>query len=165
MAYVARSEFPLHSRPAFRPNVKVISAAVVIALAVGYLIFQGVQSSAEYFLTVSELQSKGAAAANQSFRVSGTLVPGSLHREANGLQVEFQIADDVENDAATTAPLSVVYRGGQVPDIIGDDIQIVADGKVDAQGNLQASSILAKCPSHLEDATPQEYEYSSSASS
>jgi cytochrome c-type biogenesis protein CcmE len=52
-----------------------------------------------------------------------------------------------------------VYRGGQVPDIMGDNIEIVAEGKLDAQGTFTATNVLAKCPSRLENAAPEERDY------
>lgn len=135
--------------------MKFLVAGGVIALAVAYLVMMGLQGTTVYFLTVSELQGKGAAAQNQVYRVSGNLVPGSLVRDGGGLSIHFQIAD------ATSQPLNVVYRGGQVPDIMGDNIEIVAEGKLDAQGTFTANNVLAKCPSRLENAPPDEHDYAS----
>ncbi|MGI9145862.1 MAG: cytochrome c maturation protein CcmE [Chloroflexota bacterium] len=137
-------------------NVKFVIAGGVIALAVAYLIVMGVQGATVYFLTVSELQAKGPGAQNQLYRVSGNLVPGTLAKDSTGLGVHFLIADP------TSAPLPVVYRGGQVPDIIGDNIEIVAEGKLDAQGTFTANNVLAKCPSRLENAPPEEHDYQAS---
>jgi cytochrome c-type biogenesis protein CcmE len=134
-------------------NLKFFVAGGVIALAVAYLVIAGLQATTVYFLTVSELQAKGPAAQNQLYRVSGMLVPGTLTRESSGLGINFLIADD------TSKPLPVVYRGGQVPDIIGDNIEIVAEGKLDAQGTFTANNVLAKCPSRLENAPPDEHAY------
>jgi cytochrome c-type biogenesis protein CcmE len=136
-------------------NLKFFVAGGVIALAVAYLVTMGLQGTTVYFLTVSELQAKGAAAQNQIFRVSGNLVPGTLAKDSSGLGIQFLIADP------TSTPLSVVYRGGQVPDIIGDNIEIVAEGKLDAQGTFTANNVLAKCPSRLENAPPEERDYTS----
>ena len=135
-------------------NLKFIIAGGVIALAVAYLVLMGVQGATVYFLTVSELQAKGPAAQNQLYRVSGNLVPGTLAKDANGLGIHFLIADPTSN------PLPVAYHGGQVPDIIGDNIEIVAEGKLDAQGTFAANNVLAKCPSRLENAPPVERDYS-----
>jgi cytochrome c-type biogenesis protein CcmE len=135
------------------PNVKFFVAGGVIALAVAYLVTMGLQGTTVYFLTVSELQAKGPAAQNQIYRVSGNLVPGSLVHDNGGLGVHFMIADPTSN------PLPVVYRGGQVPDVIGDNIEIVAEGKLDASGTFTANNVLAKCPSRLEDAAPEERDY------
>jgi cytochrome c-type biogenesis protein CcmE len=138
-------------------NLKFIVAGGVIALAVAYLVLVGLQGTTVYFLTVSELQARGPAAQNQLFRVSGNLVPGTLVTDSGGLGIHFLIADSNSN------PLPVVYRGGQVPDIIGDNIEIVAEGKMDAQGTFTANNVLAKCPSRLENAPPEEHDYSSPA--
>ena len=151
MASVAESS---PARPFFGgQNLKFFIAGGVIALAVAYLVTMGLQGTTVYFLTVSELQAKGASAQNQVFRVSGNLVPGTLARDSTGLGVQFLIAD------TGSAPLPVVYRGGQVPDIIGDNIEIVAEGKLDAQGTFTANNVLAKCASRLENAPPEEHDY------
>jgi len=155
VASLTRSELEPSFAPSMvgRQNLKFFIAGGVIALAVAYLVTVGLQGTTVYFLTVSELQAKGAAANNQVFRVSGNLVPGSLTRDSSGLGIHFLIADP------TSRPLSVVYRGGQVPDIIGDNIEIVAEGKLDAQGTFAANNVLAKCPSRLENAPPEEHDY------
>jgi cytochrome c-type biogenesis protein CcmE len=148
---VERSLTPPSTGPRF--NVKFVVAGSVIALAVAYLVIMGLQGSTVYFLTVSELQAKGPAAENQLYRVSGNLLPGTLTRESSGLGIQFLIADPASQ------PLSVVYRGGQVPDIMGDDVEIVAEGKLDAKGTFTANSVLAKCPSKLENAPSEEHAY------
>ena len=142
--------------------MKFIVASGVIALAVAYLVTMGLQGATEYFLTVSELQAKGAAAQNQVLRVSGTLVPGSLRHDATGFGVSFLIAD-----TAAATPLTVRYRGAQVPDTMTDptgDVEIVAEGKLDALGTFTASDVLAKCPSRLADAAPpDEHDYAAAS--
>jgi len=139
-------------------SLKFFIAGGVIALAVAYLVTMGLQGTTVYFLTVSELQARGPAAQNQMFRVSGNLVPGSLARDATGLGISFSIADDV-----APSPLTVTYHGGQVPDIIGDNIEIVAEGKLDAAGTFAATNVLAKCPSRLADAQPTERDYAAAS--
>ena len=157
MALAAQSEHV--GAPGRGVNLKLIIAGGVIALAVAYLVMMALQGTTVYFLTVSELQAKGPAAQNQLYRVSGDLVPGSLVRDGGGLSVQFQIAD------SSSQPLDVVYHGGQVPDIMADNtdtIEIVAEGKLDSQGTFAANNVLAKCPSHLENAPPDEHDYSAS---
>jgi len=159
VAYAATSSgsAPTGSSAPFA-SVKLWVAGSAIMLAVVYLVVMGLQNSAVYFLTVSELQAKGAGAHNQLFRVAGNLVPGSAAPDASGVGMHFQIADP------TSAPLPVVYRGGQVPDIMGDNVEIVAEGKLNADGTFVANTVLAKCPSRLENAPPQEHNYSSQQS-
>ena len=61
--------------------------------------------------------------------------------------MRFLIAD------AGETPLTVTYSGGQVPDTMADtsisNIQVVAEGKLNAQGAFTATEVLAKCPSRL----------------
>lgn len=156
MASVAHSR----SGAPFGGNLKFIVAGGVIVLAVLYLVTMGLRGTTEYFLTVSELQAKGVAAQNQVLRVSGTLIPGSLQRQDDGLSVQFLIADP-----AAATPLTVTYKGGQVPDTMADttasDVEIVAEGKLNAGGTFAATDVLAKCPSRLEDATPTTRDYGS----
>jgi cytochrome c-type biogenesis protein CcmE len=141
-------------------NLKFIIAGGVIVLAVAYLVTMGLRGTTEYFLTVSELQAMGQSAQNQMLRVSGTMVPGSLTHDASGLGVSFLIAD-----TAAAAPLTVTYKGAQVPDTMTDptgDVEIVAEGKLNTQGTFAATDVLAKCPSRLADAAPpEERDYSS----
>ena len=139
-------------------NIKFFVAGGAIALAVVYLVLMGLQGTTVYFLSVGELEAKGPAAQNQVYRVSGLLVPGSLQTESSGLVTKFQIADATDN----SKPLPVVYKGGQVPDIIGDNIEIVTEGKIDSQGTFAANTVLAKCPSRLENAPPDEHDYAAS---
>ena len=44
----------------------------------------------------------------------------------------------------------VYYRGGPVPDIFGDEVQVVVEGKYNADGTFVANTLLAKCPSKFE---------------
>ena len=136
-------------------TLKVLVAGGAIALAVVYLVLMGLQGTTVYFLTVGELQSKGSAAQNQLYRVSGSLVPGTLATDSSGLGIHFQIADLTHG----ATPLPVVYRGGQVPDIMGDNIEVVAEGKLDAYGTFTANTVLAKCPSRLDSTGPEERDY------
>jgi cytochrome c-type biogenesis protein CcmE len=139
-------------------NAKFAIAGGVIALAVAYLVLMAIQGTTVYFLTVGELQARGPSAQNQVFRVSGMLIPGTLARETGGGGIQFEIAD-IGETGQTSSALPVVYRGGQVPDIIGDNIEIVAEGRLDAHGTFTANTVLAKCPSKLENAPAEEHDY------
>ena len=46
-----------------------------------------------------------------------------------------------------------------MPDIIGDNIEVVAEGKLDAYGTFTANTVLAKCPSRLDSTGPEERDY------
>jgi len=118
-------------------------AGSVLALAVAYLVLTGLQSTAVYYLTVSELQSRAATVGGREVRVAGTVAPGSIERLNGGLAVRFVVQDE-------SGVLPVFYKGGPVPDIFGEQVQVVVEGKVQQDGTFVADTLLAKCPSKFE---------------
>ncbi len=121
---------------------KLVMVAAVIVAAVGYLVFTAVQTSAVYYMTVSELLASGQAAHGQPVRVAGNVVPGSIQQEAGTLVVNFQAED-------ATGRIPVTYRG-VLPDIFGDGVEVVVEGKYQENGVFTASTLFAKCPSKFE---------------
>lgn len=116
-------------------------AGGIVLLAFVYLIVTGLNLGTTYYLTVGELRASDAT--RGPIRVSGDVVPGSIVRD--GARVRFQIAD-------STGSLPVVYSG-VVPDIFGDNIQVVVEGRTDAAGTFRATTLLAKCPSKFQAKT------------
>jgi cytochrome c-type biogenesis protein CcmE len=121
------------------PRVKFLVAGAVLVLAIGQLVATNLGSATVYYLTVGELRAQGNAP-GRVIRVSGDVAAGSIARD--GATVRFTIVDP-------GGSLPVVYRG-VVPDIFGDDIQVVVEGQPDASGVFQAGALLAKCPSRFE---------------
>ena len=108
---------------------------LVVACCVGYLIFTASGASAEYYVTVSELQSHPTAG---DVRVAG-VVQDDVQK--SGLHVTF-----TEKDG--TASMPVDYTG-TLPDIFKPGITVVVEGKMGADGVFQARTLLAKCPSRF----------------
>lgn len=127
--------------------VRAVSVAVVV-VALGYLITTGLSSATVYYVTVGEFLagSGDAGAPHKPVRVSGNVVPGSIERQ--GGVVRFVMADP-------SGSLPVEYRG-VVPDIFGDDVQVVVEGRPDGVGGFQAKTLLAKCPSKFEASAGQD---------
>ncbi|MGH2351792.1 MAG: cytochrome c maturation protein CcmE [Chloroflexota bacterium] len=133
-AIVARRRgFPLHLAP-----------VAVVLLAIVYLVVTGLSTAATYYLTVSEFQAQQAQgpATDRPVRVSGHVVPGSIVRD--GATVRFTVADG-------SGSLPVIYQG-IVPDIFGENIQVVVEGRGGGAVAFQAETLLAKCPSKFEAA-------------
>lgn len=124
-------------------RLKLLVAGAVLAMAVAYLMMTAFQSTSVYYITVSELLGRGEAAYAQSVRLSGHVVPGSIEKVDGGLGVRFTIYDE-------SGRVPVVYRSGPVPDIFGDDVQVVVEGKLAGDGTFNATTLLAKCPSKFE---------------
>jgi len=118
-------------------------AGSVLALAVTYLVLTGIQSTAVYYLTVGELEARGANAMGRPVRVAGYVAPGSVERLDGGLALRFTVRDE-------SGSFPVFYKGGPVPDIFGDQVQVVVEGKLQQDGTFAADTLLAKCPSKFE---------------
>ena len=126
-------------------KLKFVIAGVVLLVAVGYLIFNSVSTSAEYYLTVGELKAKAPAVYSQNVRVAGIVEGDSIVKDARNGTLKFTAED-------SSGALPVVYKGGAVPDIFGPGIQVVVEGKYSADGTFEANNLLAQCPSRYENA-------------
>ncbi len=124
-------------------DMKFAVAGSVLVLAVGYLILTGMQNTTVYYLTVGELQSSGVSALGRPVRVAGNVTPGSVEKLNGGLALRFTVEDE-------SGSFPVVYKGGPVPDIFGEQVQVVVEGKVQPDGTFAADTLLAKCPSKFE---------------
>ena len=114
----------------------------IVAAAIGYLGFVGLQGSTAYYHKVSELLDRGSSAYGESVRVNGRVAPGSVVRESSGLFWRFTVVDAERS-------LPVVYEGA-VPDAFKEDLDVVLEGFLDSSGVFRAGNILTKCPSKYE---------------
>jgi cytochrome c-type biogenesis protein CcmE len=119
--------------------VKFLLAGALIAAGVVYLIVTALGGATVYYMTVSELRAQGTQ--NGPVRVAGVVSPDQLSRE--GTSLAFAI-----NDEATGEMLPVVYKG-VVPDIFAPGIQVVVEGRLGNSGTMEATTLLAKCPSRF----------------
>ena len=121
-----------------------IIAGLAIVAAVVYLVVANTGTSAEYYMTIHELQTCSSCA-GQSVRVAGFVSPAGV-TQVNGAQaIKFDITDNTLN-------MPVVYKG-VVPDTVRAGTQIVVEGHY-TSGVFQATTLLAKCPSKFQAATP-----------
>lgn len=125
-----------------RINPKLLVAATVLMLAVGFLVFNAMGSSMAYFQTIGELRASGMDATGERVRVSGDVVPGSIKRVGLADEIRFTVTDGEQT-------MDMVYSE-VVPDIFNDDVEVVAEGRVGSDGVFQAETLLTKCPSRFE---------------
>jgi cytochrome c-type biogenesis protein CcmE len=133
------------SRRRRRLPISFILGGLAILGAVIYLVYANTRADAVYYLTVSELKSC-TTCASQSVRVAGVVQAGSIVRDDQKQQISFVIVDSGNW-------LPVVYSG-IVPDIFRPGITVVVEGHYTGQGPFQAQTLLAKCPSKFQVATP-----------
>ncbi len=123
-------------------QVKWIVGGVILALTVGYLIFSAASGSAAYYVTIEELEARGALSRN--VRVSGNIVGESIVWEPRDMRLTFDMVDE-------GGRLSVVYEGPR-PDMFLDGAEVVVEGKLTAERTFAARTMLLKCPSKYEEA-------------
>ncbi len=115
---------------------------IIIAVAITYLAYSGIQNAGLYYLTVSEIRNEGIIAYGQSARVNGDVLDGSIQWDSQEGTLRFVISDG-ENE------LPIIYRG-VAPDTFRGGAEVVVEGKY-APGNIfEADKIMAKCPSKYE---------------
>ena len=122
---------------------KVLAAMVTIVVCAAYLVTTSMQTSAVYYLTVSELHERAPSVQSQSVRVAGNVAPGSVEKIDGGLAIRFIVQDH-------GGSFPVYYSGAPVPDIFGEDVEVVVEGKLQSDGTFLAHTLLAKCASKFE---------------
>lgn len=152
---------------------KFIIGGVFILAAVVYLIASSTQASAEYFMTVDELNAEGSSAVNKSVRLSGAVLGDTIQYDAATLTLTFEVAhvpgDNAEIEAQgglaevlhqavsdpTRARIKVQYEG-VMPDLLRNEAQAIMTGKMGEDGVFYAEELLLKCPTKYEEAVPEQ---------
>lgn len=156
-------------------RLKFLIGGLLIVAAVIYLIITSTQASAQYFMTVAELEEKGTQVVGRDLRVSGAVIGDSIQYDPQTLTLRFTVAhvpgDNKEIEAqgglaavlhaAVTDPsrprLQVVYQGVK-PDLLRDEAQAIMTGKLGEDGVFYAEELLLKCPTKYEEALPAQSE-------
>jgi len=150
---------------------KFILGGLLILAAVVYLIFSSTQASAEFFMTVDEVNTEGQSVVGKNLRLSGAVVGDSIQYDANTLTLSFDVAHvpgdnaDIEAQGGlaevlhaavidpTRTRVKVVYIGPK-PDLLRDEAQAIMTGHMAADGIFYADELLLKCPTRYEQAVP-----------
>lgn len=154
-------------------RAKFFIGGMLILAAVVYLIASSTTASAEYFLTVEELNTRGAENIDRSVRVSGAVIGDSIQYDPASLTLTFVVADVPGDNAAieaqgglaealhlavtdpTRARLTVVYVGPK-PDLLRHEAQAIMTGHLGKDGIFYADELLLKCPTKYEEAVPDQ---------
>lgn len=124
-------------------RMMVVTGIIVIVLIV-ILAVVGGSSSAK---TVSIAEAATGSYTDQKIQVSGNVVENSYETKDNVLT--FAVYDP-NGDASQH--INVRYAGG-VSATFGNDVTAICTGKMNADGTLNASELVTKCPSKYENAT------------
>ncbi|NPV86643.1 MAG: cytochrome c maturation protein CcmE [Anaerolineae bacterium] len=154
-------------------KAKFMIAALVVLAAVVYLIVSSTRATAQYFLTVEELQARKSDLVGRSVRISGAVLGESIRYDSQDMLLRFTVVHipgrQKEIDAqgglaavlhaavgdAGLPRLSVVYRGVK-PDLLKNEAQAIISGRLEEDGVFYADELLLKCPSRYEEALPEQ---------
>ena len=114
----------------------------VLALAVG-LVLNALNGSIVFFNSPTDIKEKHVAAGTR-VRIGGLVKDGSVQRSDN-MRIRFEVTDG-KNDVPVTFQ-------GIVPDLFREGQGVVAEGKIEPGGTLDADTVLAK---HDERYMPKE---------
>jgi cytochrome c-type biogenesis protein CcmE len=152
---------------------KFLIFGVLILVAVGVLIFSATSASAEYFMTVDELNAEGSAAINKSVRLSGAVIGDTIQYDPQTLTLTFEVAQvtadnkEIEEQGGLAEVLhqavidpnrervKVVYVGVK-PDLLRGEAQAIMAGTLGEDGVFHADELLLKCPTRYEEAVPEQ---------
>ena len=155
------------------PRIKFVLGGLLILAAVVYLIASSTQASAQYFMTVDELNAKSASLADKNVRVSGAVMGDSITYDASTLTLSFTVAHvsgdnaEIEKEGGLAvvlhqavidpkrSKLKVVYVGVK-PDLMRNEAQAIMTGHLGADGVFHADELLLKCPTKYEEAVPKQ---------
>ena len=152
---------------------KFVIGGIFILGAVVFLIWSSTAASAEYFLTVDELDAKGSSIVDKNLRVSGAVIGDTIQYDAPNLTLTFEVAhvpaDNSEletegglavalHDAVmdpSRARMKVVYVGPK-PDLLRNEAQAIMTGHLGPDGTFYAEELLLKFPTRFEEAVPEQ---------
>ena len=123
-------------------KLKFVVGGVVIALVIGYLVYAGVRDTMVYYMTPTELLSKGEAVYGEGVRASGRIKDGSIEWDPEALELKFVLVD-----SQNSIP---VHYHGVVPDTFKYGVEVIVEGKLVNSQLFEATQLLAKCPSKYE---------------
>jgi len=124
-------------------RVKFLVGGLIVAAALGGLVYSGVRDSMVYFYTPSELAQKQDQVSGKALRVGGMVANGSVKWDPQALLLSFQLTD-----GQSTVP---VRHKGTAPDLFKEGAGAVVEGTWNPEGYLRSSTIMAK---HSEEYKP-----------
>ena len=152
---------------------KFFIGGMMILGAVVFLIWNATAASAEYFLTIDELNAKGTSIVDKNLRVSGAVIGDTIQYDAQSLTLTFEVAHvsgdnaDLETEGGlaealhqavmdpTRSRMTVVYVG-PMPDLLRHEAQAIVTGHLGEDGIFYADELLLKCPTKYEEAVPEQ---------
>lgn len=118
-----------------RQRMLAVGLALTGIILATVLTLRAMKDNMMFFIPVTDVVA-GEYPADRNFRVGGLVVDGSVHREPGSLEMSFRVTD-------MRCELPVRYTG-VLPDLFREGQGVVAHGRIGADGDFEADTILAK---------------------
>jgi cytochrome c-type biogenesis protein CcmE len=113
-----------------------IVAVLIILGGLGYLLVGGIGENLVYFVTPGELLAQGTKAHNQSFRLGGQVMPGSVKWNADAIDLRFMLQDvDGKVEVRSKRAPPAMFREGQ---------GVIVEGKFTRAGVFESTNLMVK---------------------
>jgi cytochrome c-type biogenesis protein CcmE len=116
---------------------KLAIGSVVLTGLTAYVAYLGAAASWQYYLTVDECLAGAGSLGQNRVRVSGGVAPGSLRIAPDRRQAHFSMEGTERNLHVT--------RKGPLPDNLAEGAEVIAEGRFDDMGTLQADKLITRC--------------------
>lgn len=119
-----------------RRPLLLVSVALIALAGFGFMMAGGLDENIVYFVTPSELEDRGASAHEAPVRLGGQVEPGSVHWDAEALDLRFRLTDG----HATVD----VHATGAPPQMFRDGIGVIVEGRLTRAGVFESTSLMVK---------------------
>lgn len=121
--------------------VKIALTCVVLAAALGGLMYTTLAEGTEYYIHVDEVMNDPAAWQGKRLQLHGFV--GDLRQRPNSLDYKFNVSFNGKVIAARYT--------GVVPDTFKNESEVVLKGRLNGDGfAVEPNGVMAKCPSKYE---------------
>lgn len=132
-------------------NKKVYIGGFVIACAIVSLLIAATPGASGSEVTVSQLVNNMDQYRENYVTTQGNLIAKSIQWNADKIELQFDIQDEQGKK------IHVIHHGVK-PDNFTDQIIVVVDGTVSADGQFTAEHVKTRCPSKYEGQDPKNYD-------
>jgi cytochrome c-type biogenesis protein CcmE len=130
-----------------RKRLLLVVPLLMAAAAIVALVLVGMQDKGIYSKPVDELVAQKAKFVGKSVRAEGNLVHGTLQKRESPCEYRFRIEKNGVELPVRFAKCVVPDTFRDVPDM---DVGVTVEGELLPDNSLEASQVLAKCPSKYE---------------
>ncbi len=130
-----------------RKRLLLVIPLVTAAAAIAALVLVGMQDNGMYSKPVDQLLNEKSKFVGKAVRAEGNLVHGSLVKRESPCEYRFTIE---KNGAEVPVRFAKCVVPDTFRDVPGMDLQVTVEGELRADNSLEASQVLAKCPSKYE---------------